>query len=48
MATVNHQERPLDLICLGRVAVDFYGQQIGSRLEEIDNIFYGLGGSSGM
>lgn len=30
MATVNHQDRPLDLICLGRVAVDFYGQQIGS------------------
>ncbi len=27
MATVNHQDRPLDLICLGRVAVDFMGNK---------------------
>ncbi|HDL3434196.1 TPA: 5-dehydro-2-deoxygluconokinase, partial [Mannheimia haemolytica] len=47
MATVNHQDRPLDLICLGRVAVDFYGQQIGSRLEEMTTFSKYLGGSSG-
>ena len=27
--------KPLDLICLGRIAVDLYGQQIGSRLEDV-------------
>lgn len=47
MATVNHQDRPLDLICLGRVAVDFYGQQIGSRLEDMTTFSKYLGGSSG-
>ncbi|TLU74804.1 bifunctional 5-dehydro-2-deoxygluconokinase/5-dehydro-2-deoxyphosphogluconate aldolase [Mannheimia varigena] len=47
MATVNHQDRPLDLICLGRVAVDLYGQQIGSRLEEMTTFSKYLGGSSG-
>ncbi|QLB44002.1 bifunctional 5-dehydro-2-deoxygluconokinase/5-dehydro-2-deoxyphosphogluconate aldolase [Mannheimia pernigra] len=47
MTTVNHQDRPLDLICLGRVAVDLYGQQIGSRLEEMTTFAKYLGGSSG-
>ncbi|KMK52562.1 5-dehydro-2-deoxygluconokinase [[Actinobacillus] muris] len=47
MATVNHQDRPLDLICLGRVAVDLYGQQIGSRLEDMTTFAKYLGGSSG-
>ncbi len=28
-------DRPLDVICLGRAAVDLYGEQIGSRLEDM-------------
>lgn len=47
MVMVGHQDRPLDLICLGRVAVDLYGQQIGSRLEEMTSFAKYLGGSSG-
>ncbi|QLB20785.1 5-dehydro-2-deoxygluconokinase [Vespertiliibacter pulmonis] len=47
MVMVAHQERPLDLICLGRIAVDLYGQQIGSRLEEMTSFAKYLGGSSG-
>ncbi len=47
MAQVNHQDRPLDVICLGRVAVDLYGQQIGSRLEDEMSFAKYLGGSSG-
>lgn len=27
-------DRPIDLACLGRVAVDLYAQQYGSRLED--------------
>lgn len=26
---VSSEQKPLDVICLGRVAVDLYGQQIG-------------------
>ncbi|MBZ9559393.1 MULTISPECIES: 5-dehydro-2-deoxygluconokinase [unclassified Modicisalibacter] len=37
----------LDLICLGRVAVDLYSQQIGSRLEDVSSFAKYLGGSSG-
>lgn len=40
-------ERTLDVICLGRVAVDFYGEQIGSRLEDMTSFAKYLGGSSG-
>ncbi|PJG86064.1 bifunctional 5-dehydro-2-deoxygluconokinase/5-dehydro-2-deoxyphosphogluconate aldolase [Conservatibacter flavescens] len=40
-------EKTLDLICLGRVAVDFYAQQIGSRLEDASSFAKYLGGSSG-
>ncbi|HBO37844.1 MAG TPA: 5-dehydro-2-deoxygluconokinase, partial [Pasteurellaceae bacterium] len=40
-------EKTLDLICLGRVAVDFYAQQIGSRLEDAATFSKYLGGSSG-
>lgn len=47
MVMVGHQDRPIDLICLGRVAVDLYGQQIGSRLEEMTSFAKYLGGSSG-
>ena len=39
--------RPLDVICLGRVAVDFYGHQIGGRLEDMQSFEKSLGGSSG-
>ncbi|MCX4025944.1 5-dehydro-2-deoxygluconokinase [Endozoicomonas sp. SM1973] len=37
----------LDVICLGRAAVDLYGQQIGSRLEDESSFAKYLGGSSG-
>jgi 5-dehydro-2-deoxygluconokinase len=39
--------RKLDLICMGRVAVDFYGQQVGARLEDMGSFSKYLGGSSG-
>jgi len=29
------QQKRLDVICIGRIAVDLYGQQIGSRLEDM-------------
>lgn len=38
--------RPLDLICLGRAAVDFYGEQVGGRLEDMQSFTKYLGGSS--
>lgn len=40
-------KKTLDVICLGRVAVDLYGQQIGSRLEDMGSFAKYLGGSSG-
>ena len=36
-----------DVICLGRAAVDLYGDQIGSRLEDTSSFSKSLGGSSG-
>ena len=39
--------RKLDIISLGRAAVDFYGEQIGSRLEDMTSFKKYLGGSSG-
>lgn len=39
-------DRPLDLICLGRAAVDLYAQQVGSRLEDVSSFARYLGGSS--
>ncbi|MAM59013.1 MAG: 5-dehydro-2-deoxygluconokinase [Salinicola sp.] len=39
--------RSLDLICLGRVAVDLYSEQLGSRLEDVSRFSRYLGGSSG-
>lgn len=39
--------KTLDLICLGRAAVDLYGEQIGSRLEDMSSFAKYLGGSSG-
>jgi 5-dehydro-2-deoxygluconokinase len=40
-------ERPLDVICLGRAAVDLYGEQVGGRLEDMRSFAKYLGGSSG-
>ena len=39
--------RELDVICLGRLAVDLYAQQIGARLEDVSSFSKYLGGSSG-
>jgi len=39
-------QRQLDLICIGRAAVDLYGDQIGSRLEDMGSFSKYLGGSS--
>jgi 5-dehydro-2-deoxygluconokinase len=38
--------RPIDLACLGRLAVDLYAQQFGSRLEDARSMAMTLGGSS--
>ncbi len=38
--------RTFDLICLGRAAVDLYGQQFGGRLEDMQSFAKYLGGSS--
>ncbi|ROZ66398.1 5-dehydro-2-deoxygluconokinase [Ramlibacter sp. WS9] len=37
--------RPFDLVCLGRAAVDLYGEQIGGRLEDMQTFNKYLGGS---
>ena len=39
--------KTLDVMCMGRVAVDLYAQQIGSRLEDVSSMAKYLGGSSG-
>jgi 5-dehydro-2-deoxygluconokinase len=38
--------RSRDIICLGRLAVDLYAQQVGSRLEDVASFAKYLGGSS--
>ena len=38
--------RALDVICVGRLAVDLYAQQIGARLEDATSFAKYLGGSS--
>lgn len=38
--------RPRDVICLGRAAVDLYGQQLGGRFEDVQTFAKYLGGSS--
>lgn len=45
--TMNRLDKRLDLICLGRIAVDLYAQQIGARLEDVATFAKYLGGSSG-
>ncbi|SFU97497.1 bifunctional 5-dehydro-2-deoxygluconokinase/5-dehydro-2-deoxyphosphogluconate aldolase [Halomonas korlensis] len=42
-----NDQHPLDLICLGRIAVDLYAEQLGSRLEDVSSFAKYLGGSSG-
>ena len=44
---MNAAVKRLDVICMGRVAVDLYAQQIGSRLEDVASFAKYLGGSSG-
>ncbi|MBS0847818.1 5-dehydro-2-deoxygluconokinase [Citrobacter sp. JGM124] len=44
---MKNSQRKLDVICLGRIAVDLYGQQIGARLEDMGTFAKYLGGSSG-
>src|SRR4029079_5465745 len=39
-------DRRFDVICLGRLAVDFYAQQIGARLVELASFAKSVGGSS--
>jgi len=39
-----HNERPLELIAMGRAAVDLYGEQIGGRLEDMSTFAKYLGG----
>lgn len=38
--------KTLDVICLGRACVDLYGEQIGSRLEDMRSMKKYIGGSS--
>ena len=38
-------ERPFDIVCMGRAAVDLYGEQIGGRLEDMRSFAKYLGGS---
>ncbi|AOV96890.1 5-dehydro-2-deoxygluconokinase [Edwardsiella hoshinae] len=40
-------EKRFDVICMGRIAVDLYSQQIGARLEDVTSFAKYLGGSSG-
>ena len=44
--TRNTANALLDVICIGRAAVDLYGNQIGSRLEDMSSFARYLGGSS--
>lgn len=37
-------QRPLDLICLGRAAVDLYAEQLGARLEDVASFAKYIGG----
>ena len=39
-------DRSLDVICLGRLGMDLYAQQIGARLEDVTSFAKYLGGSS--
>jgi 5-dehydro-2-deoxygluconokinase len=41
---IARQERRLDVVTIGRASVDLYGQQIGSRLEDIASFAKSVGG----
>lgn len=41
---VDAKQAPLDVITIGRASVDLYGQQIGSRLEDITSFAKSVGG----
>jgi len=41
---VDLKQAPLDVITIGRASVDLYGQQIGSRLEDITSFAKSVGG----
>jgi 5-dehydro-2-deoxygluconokinase len=41
---VSAADRPLDVITLGRAAVDLYGEQVGGRLEDMSSFAKYLGG----
>ena len=45
--TVFAEERALDLISIGRLAVDLYANQYGCNLEDVSSFAKYLGGSSG-
>jgi hypothetical protein len=45
-ATTFAAGRRFDIICLGRLAVDFYAEQIGARLADVTSFAKYLGGSS--
>jgi 5-dehydro-2-deoxygluconokinase len=47
MSRKNSGDKALDVVCLGRAAVDLYGQQVGGRLEDMQSFAKYLGGSSG-
>lgn len=47
MSRTSNRDRKFDVICLGRAAVDLYGQQVGGRLEDMQSFAKYLGGSSG-
>ncbi len=36
--------RPIDVICMGRVAVDLYAEQVGAALDEVSTFRKYLGG----
>ena len=44
MASGTGSEAALDVITVGRCSVDLYGQQIGSRLEDIASFAKSVGG----
>jgi 5-dehydro-2-deoxygluconokinase len=44
-ASSSAASRTRDLVCIGRAAVDLYGEQIGSRLEDVQTFAKYLGGS---
>lgn len=42
--TINEKNKSLDLISLGRASVDLYGNQVGSRLEDMSSFAKYIGG----